>query len=1071
MSLPLPVLPASLQRVQAIVPITVVDTHKLPIQPKITPAIGIVGAVLLATGSAYALVGIKHRWMYIFLSTAFLTSLSVLVVYVMNPPVSDAIQGAYFVAACMTGLIFSAISLVFTKITEGLGCLLGGFCLSMWFLVLKPGGLITSVSGRAILISIFCLLSFSLAFSNYTRTYGLICSISLAGATITVLGVDCFSRAGLKEFWLYIWSLNDNLFPLGTNTYPITRGIRVEIVATVLIFLLGIASQMKLWKLVRERRERLAAERLQEDEDRQNLEASVGRRIEEDNERDRAEWEAVYGDKEAVGRSHADSGVGSSAGSMHKGSISIREGKTSASNDIEMADFDRSTTGNSLDLMSKNESRNDGRASVTVRVISEDSVQRKDSDSDRIPLTIQGSSDPTARGPSQELIARGSSEGTPRKSIETRSPASKRSSPQVGAPPPPMVVPLPFSPPLDGEDDDDSDKDETASAAMTAESTYKRRRISGKVSRGLKRLSIIRDSSDADEGFESQEALFIPHVEIDRASSVVATVDDISDDDLMSLPKFSPMPSPYDVEFPRDIQDPRILVTGTTTDEARDTELNQEDLADQTYTGSENSSEGSLGRKDLGHVTEPKVDPKAVERQPTDPAAIVVLTSSTNPKPMEVKARRTSRMSQHRTPGVLSTDQEQTLGCREYSKAPEQDASSAEEETKSLVGSLKEHLPALSKVAMVYRTNEWAKHLAAAERPDLDDLGRAFSPGMRVDHGFAEAAAPVHVEELQQIAAAQASTNSVQTSRANPHGRNQNAFAQYSESTMPDALSRSPSGTSMHGITQRLDSTYSTRPRAATASSQPRVNTWGVWNVSTPLVGETLIESPIEEVLQASAPYRNLSAPSTLLGKRDDIMANRVTSTSFNQLPYTSNLSVVSPSITASSHSVRPGYEMRQWDEILHSERKQLLDEDNMTLAQRKDLIQRQNSRLSRNPYRQRQESWLVPQTPQQGAIYTSNQPRRTSAAVDLARREAVLATWRDSVRADLTANQPLLADEGRRQAMLGERRQAALWRQQAAMEKGQKESEFDAAMRKGEMLNLHKEALRKMQASASRNA
>ncbi|KAK5012004.1 hypothetical protein LTR60_004607, partial [Cryomyces antarcticus] len=589
--------------------------------------------------------------------------------------------------------------------------------------------------------------------------------------------------------------LNDNLFPLGTNTYPITRGIRVEIVATVLIFLLGIASQMKLWKLVKERRERLAAERLQEDEDRQNLEASVGRRLEEDNERDRAEWEAVYGDKEAVGRSHADSGVGSSAGSMHKGSISIREGKRSASNDIEMADFDRSTTGSSLGLMSKDENKNDGRVSVTVRVVSEDSVQRKDSDSDGIPPTIKGPSDPSVRGPSQETIARALSEGTPRKSIETRSPASKRSSTQVGAPPPPMVVPLPFSPPLDEEDDDDSDKDETASVATTAESIYRRRRISGKVSRGLKRLSIIRDSSDADEGFESQEALFIPHVENDRASSVAATVDDISDDDLMSIPKFSPMPSPYDVEFPHDIQDPRTSVTGTATDEARDTDLNQEDLADQTHTGSENSSEDSPGRKDLEHVTEPKGDPKAVERQPTDPAAIVALTSSTNPKPVEVKARRTSRMSQRRTSGVLSTDQEKTAACRESSKAPEQDASSAEEETKSLVGSLKEHLPALSKVAMSYRTNEWAKHLEAAERPDLDDLGRASSPGIRVGHGFAEAAAPVRVEELRQTAAAQATTNSVQTSRGNPHGRNQNGLAQYSQSTTPNALSRSPSGT------------------------------------------------------------------------------------------------------------------------------------------------------------------------------------------------------------------------------------------------------------------------------------
>jgi len=124
----------------------------------------------------------------------------------MKPLVSDAVQGAFLVAAIVTGVVFGALSLVFPEVTEGLGCLLGGFCLSMWFMVLRPGGLIGSTTGTATFISVMSIVAFSLSFSHHTRTYGLIVCIAFAGATSMVLGIDCFSRAGLKEFWLYIWS-------------------------------------------------------------------------------------------------------------------------------------------------------------------------------------------------------------------------------------------------------------------------------------------------------------------------------------------------------------------------------------------------------------------------------------------------------------------------------------------------------------------------------------------------------------------------------------------------------------------------------------------------------------------------------------------------------------------------------------------------------------------------------------------------------------------------------------------------------------------------------------------------
>lgn len=145
---------------------------------------------------------------YVFGSAAYLTALAVtvLIVYLMSPPVANAIQGAFFVAALVTGVIFGVLSLVFSDITEGFGCLLGGFCLSMWFLSLRDGGLIASATGRAIFIGCMSAGGYSVSFSHYTRTYGLIVSIAFSGATATILGIDCLAGAGWKEFWLYLWS-------------------------------------------------------------------------------------------------------------------------------------------------------------------------------------------------------------------------------------------------------------------------------------------------------------------------------------------------------------------------------------------------------------------------------------------------------------------------------------------------------------------------------------------------------------------------------------------------------------------------------------------------------------------------------------------------------------------------------------------------------------------------------------------------------------------------------------------------------------------------------------------------
>jgi hypothetical protein len=188
---------------------TMFPANELPLPPEITPAFSVAGVLLMITGVFYCLIGIKKKWIQISISSAYLVALAitVLIVYVVNPPVTYAVQGAYLVAAVAPALLLGGVACIFHDVTEGLGCAVGGFSISMFFMVLTPGGLLTNTASKAIFIGVWTFAIFCFSFSHYTRTYALIGSTALGGSTAVILGIDCFSKAGLKEFWIYIWGM------------------------------------------------------------------------------------------------------------------------------------------------------------------------------------------------------------------------------------------------------------------------------------------------------------------------------------------------------------------------------------------------------------------------------------------------------------------------------------------------------------------------------------------------------------------------------------------------------------------------------------------------------------------------------------------------------------------------------------------------------------------------------------------------------------------------------------------------------------------------------------------------
>ncbi|KAL6706695.1 hypothetical protein ACN47E_005237 [Coniothyrium glycines] len=923
---------------------------------------GISGVLLLISGLVYAAYGIKNKWIYVSGSAAYLTTLAVtvLIVYLMSPPVSNAIQGAFFVAAFLTGVIFGVLSLVFSDITEGFGCLLGGFCLSMWFLCLKDGGLIGSSTGRAIFIGCMSAGGYSLSFSRHTRTYGLIASIAFSGATAAILGIDCLAGAGLKEFWLYLWNLNDGIFPLNTNTYPVTKNMKAELAGIVIIAVFSVVSQMRVWKMVKERRAKSAAQQLERQQDQDREEEALGRKIEDNFQKERAQWEAAYG-----GKNLPESSIRTSITSP-KGSTSIREREVSATDSVEMVNMSKGGVQRSM--------RADTPASttITVGVMQDDDIRHIDNHGNLAPKA--------PAEPTQQL---------------ERNVSLRPSAP----PPPPAVVPLPFTVPKEDEDARTDDGD-NASVSVIPESNHGMNEALRPLSKRISDMSALRPRFSRDVS-ESREALISEsHIEDDRASSLAATLDD--DHDAISLRQLSPPHSPIDTEHETTLGDSAWAVGSPI---APFTQLslanNGPDMPQARSKGSAVKESSTIAK---GSAT-------------TDVPATLVrqsLTSNTNPKLTDLATKRASKRDSRLRVDTLV---DSTAGSSEdqrskptQSVAPSQ-ASPHTEHAESRVGSLRDGVLSerLSKVALSYRTNEWAKHLEAADRPDIEDLQEPISPSMVLEQVPEERPAAVSEEIAAPLPVSK--RDSSRTSAGSRVQRNSSFGLQHAKSTFSQesldeqqALSRSPSV---------LSPTH----------SSTRVN----------------ILSPLPS--------------NTLMGQRDNLMKTRVSSQSLTPHGSAANLLA---------------------DQT---------EQENMTLAQRRQVLQQQTTspalqhQTSVNSQRKappstsqkwQKKGWAGKGAP---AGFDSHQPRRTTNSQSDQKREQLYAGWRDNMKEVTPPQTSTQAVEQQRAALLNERKQREMEKQQRESVQQQRASMMDSMMRSGQMLDAHREAMRKMQANANKHS
>lgn len=316
----------------------------------------------------------------------------------------------------------------------------------------------------------------------------------------------------------------------------------------------------------------------------------------------------------------------------------------------------------------------------------------------------------------------------------------------------------------------------------------------------------------------------------------------------------------------------------------------------------------------------------------------------------------------------------------------------------------------LSKVAMSYRTNEWAKHLETAERPDLDAPHVPTSPGVALEV-LEEAPAPVSEEIAYSMRTAQ--RNSSWTS-SNPR-------------TSIAPLNRSASTLSDDSL---LDKGSMNRP-------SPVASPGGVSRADSGVDSDALAPLP----------------SNTLLGQRQSLMRKRTSSSSFTPTTSAANLL-------------------------------EKAEQDNMTLAQRRQILQHHqatspglqlqtpSTSLRKPPpssaQKWQKKAWATTAAP---SGFDSHQPKRTTSSSSDRKREELYAGWRGSMR-DMTPPQTqAYTAEQQRAALLNERQQKEMDRKRRESAQQQRASMMDSMMRSGQMLDAHREAMRKMQANANKRA
>ncbi|POS87273.1 hypothetical protein EPUL_001830, partial [Erysiphe pulchra] len=905
----------------------------LPIRARITPGF----AVLIYLSSAY-LAGVAT---------------TVLILYVMNLPISNATQAAYVVAVIATGAILGAASILFSEITEGLCCLLGGFSLSMWLLVLRPNGLLSGNSMIA-LITIISIGSFATS----------------------------FSKAGLKEFWAYLWALNPNLFPFDDTSYPLTRGMRVEIASILVISVAGIISQMKLWKIVQERRKKkldeglIVSRKIEEEED------NIGKKIVEQTAKEKDQWEEVFRDED---KNH----------SLPTESITTRS-MIQQTESIKMAAVPSQSIDSDKEFLSIHKGLEaTNRGTIIVRV-AQDIDENRDHVNEKIKYT----------DPETEVMGQPDDQARLEKQTLDSSSISLKKVPTSAVSPVPVIVALPFKIP-ETFNSFDNDRSSIGTQATIGDEI-----LDDKIQLPEQQLITsnsqpknFRDSTTASRSIDLS-------VNCDLELEAKPSVDSNSEEDILPSPDSS-MPRKLSIasaEATKNSLSPSSLKSENPfSKEAPELEIKeQNDLVD------------SENRSKLKVNVEKPLSPrssisKTIEGQERveDPSS----PSSSPPSIIDEKVKINSQLPKN--------------SPQNHQKSSRSRSSSTNSQIKKKI--TKDTLPShVSKIFMSYRTNEWAKHLEYAEKPEIEDLEKC-DVSSHSECENVEKPVPVRIQELQQTP--------------------ENPCPPPSHSSSNQFYRQSGIMTSESNINS--DQNYQSRDKIITNNSQGSLvsqhslvpsNRVNHLSMAPSAHNNLRFEHPTDSrsTLMESSKGNNILPQAQLnsVRVRNSALINHRSSIARNKGLYKrlSGVSMLDPNSAAISQAGSSETGSTYNCPLL------LEDDEMMSLSQRRDLIRQASVAAAANS---NQASHSM--------TYNTAQLRRMSSLPSSQTRQQQLAWWRASVRQDLQASLPPQDRIEQQRNMLRESQKLDEMKRLAEeRKKDAREVAWNDMMRSQEMLDAH---------------
>ncbi|WVR06361.1 hypothetical protein IAU60_003392 [Kwoniella sp. DSM 27419] len=285
----------------------------LPFRVKIDPAYGVLGAFLIITGIPVAVLGGKNRWSSLAISSGYAVMLLTLVLILrfgvqpnLQPPSpsppSTTLRGLYLLACIIASFFGAAAGIFLFTFAKYWVSAVGGFTFAWFLLATRQGGLIESTLGRWGLLGGVTVAAFVASLPKLTNDWMMLISTAWVGATAFTLGVDCYTRGGLKEFYMYNLGFHD-LFPkLNGLKYPLTQTMMIELGVLAAVVVIGAAIQFrvlnvltkKLKQMQEEEEERIEAQEIERAAERFK---NVGAELDE--------WEEKHGNQSPTSGQHS----------------------------------------------------------------------------------------------------------------------------------------------------------------------------------------------------------------------------------------------------------------------------------------------------------------------------------------------------------------------------------------------------------------------------------------------------------------------------------------------------------------------------------------------------------------------------------------------------------------------------------------------------------------------------------------------------------------------------------------------------------------------------------------------